>query len=322
MTDDKIIPEGLVDGEAMPASRGFVEDGWFFEEDSGATRLGIRIHRKLHEETTPYQTIHVYETGFFGRMLTLDDIMMFTERDEFVYHEMLVHVPLCSIPEPRQVLIIGGGDCGCLREALKHPSVERVVQCDIDERVTAVSREFFPWVEKAAADPRAELLFEDGVAYIERNRDTFDLVIIDSTDPKGPAVGLFLSEFYQKVGAALKPGGVMVAQTESPHWGAAAVGAIYGQLRGAFAHVSTFLGYIPTYPSGSWSWAYAGKDHRHDAFFDEARVAALEPSCLYYNREVHRAAFALPTFVRRTTEGDNPFATFDQRHRELVGQDG
>lgn len=177
------IPHGLVEGDLMPASRGFVEGGWLIEEDSAATRLGIRVQSKLYEERSPYQHIGVYQSAFFGRLLTLDGIMMFTERDEFVYHEMLTHVPLCSMAEPKSVLIIGGGDCGCLREVLRHPTVERVVQCDIDQRVTEVARRWFDWVAAASTDSRAELIYADGVRFIERNQRAYDLIIIDSTDP-------------------------------------------------------------------------------------------------------------------------------------------
>ena len=251
-------------------------------------------------------------------MLALDDLVMFTERDEFVYHEMLVHVPLCGIPEPKSVLIIGGGDAGCIREALKHPSVERVVLCEIDERVTRVCEEYFPWVADAVRDPRVELIFDDGVAFIEKHASTFDLIIVDSTDPIGPAVGLFLRDFYRKAARALKPGGVMAAQTESPHWGAPMVGAIYGELRHAFAHVAPYLGFIPTYPSGTWSWCWASADRAHDAFFDADRAAAIAAGCRYFNPEIHRAAFALPNFARAAADGRNFFARFDERHRTLT----
>ena len=178
---------------AEPAARplsvlhGRVSGDWYYEENAGTTRFGIRVTEKLHEERSAFQKLVVYETAFFGRVLTLDDVVMLTERDEFVYHEMLVHVPLCSMPEPRRVLIVGGGDCGALREALKHPNLERVVQCDIDERVTRVSEKFFPWVGKTLTDPRAELVFGDGIDYVKRHATSFDLVVVDSTDPVGPA---------------------------------------------------------------------------------------------------------------------------------------
>jgi spermidine synthase len=305
------IPKALLDGGTAPESCGFTQAGWFYEENLGACRLGIRILEHLHQEQSPYQKLDVYQTAFLGKLLTLDDVIMFTERDEFVYHEMLTHLPLCSLEEPKDVLIIGGGDCGCLREILKHPGIKRVVQCDIDERVTRVCQKFFPWLDSAMADPRAELLFMDGVAYIESCGQDFDLIIIDSTDPKGPGVGLFLAEFYAKVARALKPEGVMVAQTESPHWDSAMVRAVHEQQRQAFKYVDAFCGSIPTYPSGYWSWSYASNQRRFDDTFQQDKAHAI-PGCLYYNEGIHRAAFVLPNFVRMALAGNNPFAAFDE----------
>lgn len=300
---------------------GFFDGRWFTEEDAGATRLGMRVRKRLHSERSTYQEIAVYDTAFFGRVLTLEGCVMFTERDEFVYHEMLAHVPLVSMEAPEQVLVIGGGDCGILREALKHPSVTHAVQCEIDRRVTEVCAEHFPWVDAVRRDPRTDLVFEDGVAYIERHRGAFDLIVVDSTDPVGPAVGLFQREFYEKVAAALKPGGVMVAQTESPHWCAGMVGDIYREVRSAFTDVYAYMGYIPTYPSGSWCWAYASNGRMPLEFHDAPRAAAVTESCLYYNPAVHRAAFALPTFAARAIEGENVFSRFDDRNAAEIASD-
>jgi len=311
------VPTALDRLDSMPESRGWCDGDWYFEEDFAAVRLGIRCREKLHEEQSPYQKITVYESAFFGRFLTLDDIIMFTERDEFVYHEMLAHVPLCSLPEPKNVLIVGGGDCGCLREVLRHPSVERVVQCEIDERVTRVCREFFPWARAAAAEPRAQLVFDDGVKLVERSEKAFDLVIVDSTDPKGPSVNLFFRDFYARAARALKPGGVLVAQTESPHWDADMVAAIYSELRAAFTKVDAYLGWIASYPSGAWSWAYASNGRRHDDYFDDERARLLETECRYYNSAVHTGAFAIPNFVRRVVVGGvNPFERLDHQTRD------
>jgi spermidine synthase len=299
----------------MVPNTGGLSGEWFQEDNQGVTRLGIRVSAHLHTEKSPYQKIDVYESPFFGRFLTLDDLMMVTERDEFVYHEMLIHVPLCAMPEPTSVLIIGGGDCGCIREALRHRSIERVVQCEIDERVTRVSERFFPWVSEAIADPRVELVFDDGVRYIEQNRREFDLIVVDSTDPIGPAVGLFLADFYGKVRDALRPGGLMAAQTESPHWNAATLGAIRGQIDSAFRHVATYWGSVPTYPSGSWCWTLAGLDRAYDEFFDDGRAREIAQHTLYYNAEIHRACFMLPSFARAALRGQDPFGRFDRASR-------
>ncbi|MEM6531123.1 MAG: polyamine aminopropyltransferase [Myxococcota bacterium] len=291
------LPDGLSPKE-HPEARGFVDGDWYVEETRGAVRQSIKLRETLHQEQTEYQKLAVYDTEFFGKMMTLDDIVMLTERDEFIYHEMLVHVPLCSIENPRRVLIIGGGDCGCLREALKHDSIEEVVQVDIDRRVTEVSAEHFNWVDAARRDARATLLFEDGVRYIQEHPRQFDLVIIDSTDPEGFALSLFLSEFYAQVANSLRPGGVMTAQTESPHWSADMVSAIYGELQQAFASVSAYLASVPTYASGLWTLAYCSSGPR--SAVDPARAERIAAQCRYYNRSLHEAAFALPNFVRET----------------------
>ena len=259
--------------------------------------------------------IRLHDTRFFGKILTIDDLVMLTERDEFVYHEMLTHIPLCSLLDPKRVLVIGGGDCGIVREVLRHP-VEHVVQCEIDERVTAVCAEHFPWVKGVQSDPRCELVFDDGVTFMETHQGEFDLVIVDSTDPVGPAVGLFQRAFYTKVGRALRPGGVMVAQTESPHWAASVVGGIYEELRHGFEHVHAYMGFIPTYPSGSWCWAYTSNDRRPVDFFDLERAAKISEGCRYYNPGIQAAAFVLPTFAEQAIRGENPFREFDQRNRE------
>ena len=301
------VPQELLAG--VDAAHGFVEGDWFYEEGNRATRLGIKVSKKLHEETSEFQKLTVYETPFFGKILTLDDVMMLTERDEFVYHEMLTHIPLLSMENPKSVLIIGGGDAGCLREALKHPTIEKVVQCDIDERVTRVSEKFFSWVAPAVSDSRSEVIFEDGVKYIEEHKNAFDLIIVDSTDPVGCAVGLFLAEFYTKVAEALKPGGVMVAQTESPHWAPKMVGAIYGEMRKVFTHVQPFIGSIPTYPSGCWSWAYASKTRVPGDYFNAELASEIEQTTKYYNTQMQTASFALPNFVKHAVQGDKSTLT-------------
>ncbi len=295
-----------LEAEMSSSVRGILAEGWHTEEDFGAVRLGLKIDEVLHEETSPYQEIAVYQSGFFGRVLVLDGLVMLTERDEFVYHEMLIHVPLLSMEDPRRVLVIGGGDLGCVREILKHESVEQVVLCEIDERVTRVCQEFFPWAETALGDRRLKTVFDDGVAYVRNHPEAFDLVVIDSTDPVGPAVGLFLREFYQEAAAGLKPGGVLTAQTESPHYSPRLVGKIYTELRAAFSEVHAYLGFIPTYPSGCWSWAWASNHRRRGDFFDRARAERIAGSCRYYTPRLQEAAFVLPAFVREAVEGTSP----------------
>jgi len=310
------IPDELLDGGHLAASTGSYQDGWFTQEDFGAVRLSLHASELLHDERTPYQHIAIYDTAYFGRVLTLDGTVMLTERDEFAYHEMIAHVPLCTLPEPRDVLIIGGGDCGTLREVLRHPGIERVVQCEIDECVTRACRRHLPWVDGAIRDPRAELVFADGTRYVGDHERSFDLVIVDSTDPRDLAIGLYLEEFYALVCRALKPGGVMTAQAETPFWAASMVRAMYEQIRGAFRYATGYLAWIPTYSSGCWNLAYASNGRTERDHFAADRAEEVTRSSRYYNARVHAASFALPNFARDVIEhGRNPFSVFEQRAR-------
>lgn len=191
---------------------------WFTEvcQDNGSA-FSFQIKQKLHAEKTPFQTIEIYETTHFGNLMVIDGFVMLTTRDNFLYHEMMSHTALFAHPCPKQVLIIGGGDCGTLREVLKHPGVESVVQVDIDEQVTRLSERYFPELCESNKDPRASLYFDDGIKWVkEAEAASIDLIIVDSTDPIGPAEGLFTKEFYTDCYKALKPDGLLIGQSESP----------------------------------------------------------------------------------------------------------
>ena len=268
---------------------------WFYERYKDLTATGIHVKALVHAERSPYQAIKVYDTAGHGRLLTLDDMVMLTELDEFVYHDLITHLPLCIHADPRRVLVVGGGDGGSVREVLKHPGVESVVLCEIDERVTRVCQEHIPSVAGALDDPRVTLHFADAVDYIRAHEAAFDVIIVDSSEPEGPAAGLFRRDFFADLRRALRPGGVISAQTESPFYSAPAVRAVYAELRAVFREVHPCIGPVPTYPGGCWTWAIAS-DQRTPAMLDRRRAAAL--SCRYFNLDVAAAAFALPNFVR------------------------
>lgn len=260
--------------------------------DYGVT---YRVRAVLHQEKSPYQEIAVYDTDALGRVLTLDNIIMTSDRDEFVYHEMMAHVPLLTHPNPRRVLVIGGGDGGVVREALKHP-IEKVRLVEIDERVTAVCRQFFPAIAGGLDDPRAEVTFADGIEHVRNHRGEYDVIIVDSTDPIGPAVGLFRAEFYRDVHDALAEDGLFVAQTESPFFNGDLIRDVQAALRGIFPIVRLYLCNVPTYPGGLWSISMGSK--RHDPLTATLPPRAGALSTRYYSPDLHRAAFALPPFVR------------------------
>jgi spermidine synthase len=274
--------------------------GWFTESYPGqGAALSLEIVRKLHAEQSPFQKIEVFETANFGRLLTLDGCTMLTTRENFLYHEMMTHPALFSHPGPEHVLIVGGGDCGCLLEVLKHPGVKQAVQVELDERVTRVCERYFPELCVSNGDPRARLLFEDGIAFVERAPPgSFDVVIIDSTDPVGQAARLFQAEFYSSCRRALGADGILAVQSESPLLHPELIAAIHGEMREAgFAHTASLPFPQFIYPSGWWSATHGssgppGAFREHDA---RNRPFATR----YYNAQVHRAAYALPEFLRQ-----------------------
>jgi spermidine synthase len=252
----------------------------------------------LHAEVSSYQQIEVYEHPTFGRMLVLDDAVQTSERDEFLYHEMLVHVPLVCHPAPRRVLVVGGGDGGSLRRALEHPTVEEVVMVEIDERVVAVSRAWLPGVGGSAwDDPRARVLFGDGAAYVAEDGEPFDVIIVDSSDPVGPGAVLFETPFYRRCAARLAPGGLLSAQIGYPLYSQGQMHATHRNAREAFAEARVYLGPVLTYPGVLWAYLLAGERVEVDEEAAAARAAERGLATRYWTPAVHRAAFALPGLV-------------------------
>jgi len=278
-----------------------LDTSWYTEQwaEQGSA-ISLKIKRKLHDEQSTYQRIEIFETESFGKLMTLDGLVMVTDRDNFVYHEMMTHPALFTHPDPKRVLVIGGGDCGTLREVLRHPTVTRAEQVELDERVTRVAEKFFPELCESNNDPRAKLLFEDGIAWVAKAAPgTYDVIIVDSTDPVGPAAGLFSKEFYRNCHKALSPMGVLVGQSESPLFHADLIRSVQKAMRGAgFDHVATHHFPQCTYPSGWWSATMACKQVS-GASFREADAANKKFPTRYYNAGIHRAALAMPEFLLR-----------------------
>jgi spermidine synthase len=275
------------------------DPNWFTEKSE---QLGIgfslQIKQRLHAEQTPYQTLEIFETATFGRLMTLDGLVMLTDKDNFIYHEMMTHTALYTHPDPKRVAIIGGGDCGSLREVLRHPTVERCVQIELDERVTRVAEQFFPGLCESNSDPRATFLFDDGIAHIrDCDAGSYDVIIIDSTDPVGPAAGLFAEDFYRDCLRALGDDGVIIAQSESPLTHTDLIRSMRNNMAAAgFAERATFSFPQCSYPSGWWSSTLASRS-QHDGNFreDDARQDRLPTR--YYSADMHRAASTLPPFL-------------------------
>lgn len=281
-----------------------LDDSWFSEPyEEGGSAFSLKVHRKLHEEQSEYQYIEVYETTKFGNLMVIDGCVMLTDRDNFVYHEMMSHAPLFTHSNPQQVVIIGGGDCGTLREVLKHPGVKQAWQIDIDERVTRVAEQYFPALCESNGDPRATLLFDDGIQWIkDAAAESLDLIIVDSTDPVGPALGLFSEQFYRDCQRALRAGGILVQQSESPLYHMGIIKPMHQAMRSAGYQDTLTLNFPQvSYPSGWWSATMAGKGRALGEFREaDARNKPFETH--YYNAEIHRAALATPEFFRRELE--------------------
>ncbi len=258
-----------------------------------ALGVALKIDRVLHHVQTPFQELHVVEAGPLGRVLLLDGIIQTTERDEAGYHEMLVHVPLLTHPAPSRVLIIGGGDGGTLREVLKHPTVREVEMCEIDGEVIQAARRFLPGLASGFDDPRLKLTIGDGVAYLAQSPGGYDAILIDSSDPEGPAEGLFGEAFYQSVKAALAPGGVAAALAESYHLYQELIRDTFAVLERTFAYACYYTAQVPTYNSGIIGFALMTTGAYPLSPPDPMRVGELEP-LRYYTEAAHRAAFALP----------------------------
>jgi len=278
-----------------------LDKNWYTEEWAGqGSAISLKIKNKVHDEKSPYQRIEIYETETFGTLMTLDGLVMVTDRDNFIYHEMMSHPTLFTHPDPKRVLIIGGGDCGTLHEVLKHKTVEIAEQVELDERVTRVAEKFFPELCESNHDPRARLHFADGIKWVEDAQPgTYDVIIVDSTDPVGPAAGLFSEAFYKNCHRALRPRGLVVGQSESPLFHAELIASVHQSLKSAgFLEIATLNFPQCTYPSGWWSATLAGKDGPVSLF--RSREAATKTfTTHYYNRDIHAAALACPEFLRQ-----------------------
>ncbi|WP_422004429.1 polyamine aminopropyltransferase [Roseivirga pacifica] len=278
-------------------------DVWFTERDDKIA-LSLKHDGKLYDVQSDYQRVSVFNTQAYGNMLTLDGMVMTTEKDEYVYHEMITHIPMLTHPNPKRALVIGGGDGGTARELLRHDSLEEVVMVEIDDKVIEASKMHLPTIASALEHPKLNLIVDDGIKYVNDAADeSFDLVIVDSTDPVGPAEGLFTVDFYKEVYRILSKDGVMVTQSESPRFNSKVFKEIFQTYRGIYGQeqVHCYLAYIPTYPTGMWSFSYSSKGGAHPiANFDEAKSKAFakEHRLKYYNEDLHKAAFALPSFVR------------------------
>ena len=274
-------------------------DLWYSENHTEFVKLSIKVSKHLYSGQSDFQIIDIFESPEFGRFLTLDGIMMLTEKDEFAYHEMLVHVPLATNPAIQTVLIIGAGDGGIVRELAKYPSITKMDLVEIDPMVVAVCKEYLPTISCALEDERLTIHHQDGLRFARKMQEHYDLIIVDSTDPFGPGEGLFTKEFYGCCYKGLKPDGICVNQLGSPYYAAdaAAMRRAFSKLKDVFPITAAYQAHVPTYPSGHWLFGFGSK-----IFLPQPSSldnwARPELNTKYYNTDLHKGAFALPNYVR------------------------
>lgn len=267
---------------------------WYTEFQTSNVGITCKTKRTYHDEKTEFQEIALIETEQFGRMLVLDGTVQTTIEDEFVYHEMITHVPLFTHKNPKKALVIGGGDGGAIREILKHKSIEKAVLVEIDGRVVEVCKKYLPEISCALDDSRAEVIIDDGIKYVREHKNEFDVIMVDSTDPVGPAVGLFAIDFYRSIFECLKDDGIFVAQTESPFFHKDLIRNVFNDVKSLFPITRLYTCSIPTYPSGCWSFTMGSR--KYDPLeTDTSKLKSIETR--YYCPDIHKAVFALPKFV-------------------------
>ncbi len=272
---------------------------WYDETFDDHTRLGLRVEQTLFSEQSPFQKVEVIQTVGFGRVLVIDGVFMTSEYDEFLYHEMLTHPALTTAPSIDRVLVIGGGDGGTVREVLRHPDVRRCVMIEIDEMVVEACKTHLPGIGTAWEDPRLEVRYVDGIEYVKESGDPqYDVVLLDGTDPVGPGAVLFDESFYEGCRRVLAPGGVMALQSESPLLMMDLFVETQLKLRSLFSEVHPYMGPVPLYGTGTWSWTWCSDTGEPLRPLPE-RQAAVVPGSKAYNEELHQAMFALPNYVKR-----------------------
>ncbi len=274
-------------------------DVWYSELHNGLSGFTVKVERIVESIKSEFQRIDVLDTKDFGKMLALYGSLMVCDNDNNAYNEMLAHVPLFVHPSPKKVLIIGGGDCGTLTEVVRHPEVKSCLMCEIDKKVIETAKKHFPYLAKGLDDPRATVVYQDGKKIIQEANDTFDVILLDLSDPIGPAADLFQKTFHQQVFDRLNEDGIMVAQSESPFYNKETVSAIFRNLRDIFPIVKMYTCFMPIYPSGIWSFAFCSKKYDPLTDFDEKRYALLHLTTRYYNAETHSGSFMLPEFVKK-----------------------
>lgn len=273
---------------------------WYTEEHTPGVRFSMKVEQHLYSGQSEFQKIDVLQTSEFGKLLTLDGLVMVTEKDEFIYHDMIVHVPMATNANIKKVLVIGAGDGGTVRELTKYDTIEQIDMVEIDKMVVDVCREYIPLTAAKLDDPRVNLYYEDGLKFVRDKENAYDLIIVDSTDPFGPGEGLFTKEFYGNCYKALHADGILVNQHESPFYDEYAhpMQRAHKRIVEFFPITRVYQAHIPTYPSGHWLFGFASKKFDPIIDLDANTWNQLGLKTKYYNTDLHVGAFALPNYVK------------------------
>lgn len=273
---------------------------WYYEQHTDNVRFGIKMNRQLLSRDSDFQRIDIYDSYEFGRILILDGFLMVTEKDEFIYHEMITHVPMAVNPAIENILLIGAGDGGAVRELCRYDTIKNIDMVEIDKAVVDACREYLPSISCSLSDSRVNIFYEDGLKFVRRKKDVYDLIIVDSTDPFGPGEGLFTKEFYGNCYNALKSNGILVNQHESPYYAndARAMQKAHKQIKTTFPISKIYQAHIPTYPSGHWMFGFASKTFDPITDLKEDMWNSLNINTKYYNTDLHKGSFAIPNYVK------------------------
>jgi len=279
---------------------------WYTEEHTSQVRFSIKVTNQLASQKSEFQQIDVFETEEFGKILVLDGFLMLTEKDEFIYHEMMTHIPMSTNPNIKKVLVIGAGDGGVVRELTRYETIEQIDMVEIDEEVVAVCKEHLTQTSCKLDDPRVNIYYEDGLKFVRAKQDEYDLIIVDSTDPFGPGEGLFTREFYGNCFNALTEDGILVNQHESPYYkeDALAMQRAHKQIKTMFPVSMVYQAHIPTYPSGHWLFGFASKKYHPIIDLNDEQWNELGLKTQYYNTDLHMGCFALPNYVKELLDND------------------
>ena len=279
---------------------------WYTEQQTDEVRFSIKVKQHLYTGKSEFQDVDVFESEQFGKFLTLDGLMMVTEKDEFIYHDMITHVAMATNPSIKKVLVIGGGDGGTVRELTRYSHIEKIDMVEIDKLVVDVSREYLPITASKVDDPRVSLYFEDGIRFVADTKEIYDLILVDSTDPIGPGEGLFTTEFYQNCFNILSDNGILVNQSESPYYNQFSheMKRAHKKIKNIFPISKVYQFHMPTYPSGHWLFGFASKklDPIKDVDFDKWNALGIKTK--YYNPQLHVGCFALPSYVQEMLDNE------------------